>query len=73
MDKSTFGVQVVAGENDDPGFIRLVNLLIAGVVNRYSPLQLWIIHIDNWFDLKWLRFSGYGLVASNIPLDATTQ
>ena len=62
-------VQVIAGESDDPGFIGLVNSLITGVINRYSPQQLWIIHIDNWFDHKWLRFSGIGAVASDIPID----
>ena len=28
-----------------------------------------IIQIDNWFDQKWLGFSGYGLATSGIPLD----
>jgi hypothetical protein len=62
-------MQVVAGATDDPGFVDSVNALIAGLINRYSPQQLWIIHIDNWFDHKWLRFSGMGAVASNIPID----
>lgn len=61
--------QVVVGETDDPYFIQLANSLVAGLVAHFKPETLWIIQIDNWFDHKWLKFSGYGLVASNIPMD----
>ena len=31
------------------------------------PQELWIIQIDNWFDHKWLRFSGIGSVHFKFP------
>lgn len=62
-------IQMSAGETDDPGFIKALNSIVSELVADHTPEQLWVIQIDNWFDHKWLRFSGYGLIASNIPLD----
>jgi hypothetical protein len=61
--------QIVAGETDDPSFIELLNSLVDGLLADLSPERFWIIQIDNWFDHKWLRFSGNGAIASTIPLD----
>jgi len=62
-------IQVSAGETDDPGFIEALNSIVSELVAVHAPEQFWIIQIDNWFDHKWLGFSGYGLIASDIPLD----
>lgn len=56
--------QVAVGETDDPGFIAVLNSLVQGLISNRAPEELWIIQIDNWFDHKWLRFSGMGGVAS---------
>jgi hypothetical protein len=61
--------QVAAGKTDDPGFIAVLNSLVNGLISNRAPEELWIIQIDNWFDHKWLGFSGMGAVASNIPID----
>jgi hypothetical protein len=50
--------EVIAGKTDDPGFIELLNALVRGLTSRHAPEQLWIVQIDNWFDHKWLGFSG---------------
>ena len=55
--------------SDDPGFILLLNAVVTNTVASHQPSNVWLIRIDNWFDHKWLKFSGYGLVASNVPLD----
>jgi hypothetical protein len=47
---------------DDPAFLAIVDRLIANLVRRNRPDEVHLIHIDNWFDRKWLRFSGYGIV-----------
>ena len=62
-------IQMSAGETDDPGFIEAVNSIVSELITYNAPEQFWVIQIDNWFDHKWLGFSGYGLIASNIPLD----
>ncbi|MHC4526015.1 MAG: hypothetical protein ACYSU8_10860 [Planctomycetota bacterium] len=43
---------------DDPGFIRLINKIINSVILKLNVTQVTIVQIDNWFDHKWLRFSG---------------
>jgi hypothetical protein len=60
-------IQVAAGETDDPQFITLLNSLVHGLLKAATPQELWIIQIDNWFDHKWLRFSGIGTVDFKFP------
>jgi hypothetical protein len=60
--------QVISGITDDNDFIELLNSMVRGLVAQQAPDQLWIVQIDNWFDHKWLRFSGHGAAASNIPV-----
>jgi hypothetical protein len=60
-------VKIEVGETDDPYFIALLDSLVSGLVKRETPEGLWIIQIDNWFDHKWLRFSGIGTVDFRFP------
>lgn len=53
---------VTVGKADDPEFIELLNAVVRGLVASHAPEQLWIVQIDNWFDHRWLRFSGIGNV-----------
>ena len=62
-------IQVPAGETDDRGFLEAVNAIVSELIADHAADQFWILRVDNWFDHKWLGFSGYGLIASNIPLD----
>lgn len=55
-------MKIEVGETDDPYFIALLDSLVSGLLKREAPEGLWIIQIDNWFDHKWLRFSGIGAV-----------
>lgn len=60
-------MKIEVGETDDPYFIALLDSLVSGLVKRKTPEGLWIIQIDNWFDHKWLRFSGIGTVDFQFP------
>lgn len=60
-------MKIEVGETDDPYFIALLDSLVSGLVKRETPEGLWIIQIDNWFDHKWLRFSGIGTVDFRFP------
>lgn len=62
-------IAIPSGLTDDNDFMSIFNRLLNGLVGRMSPEELWIIQIDNWFDQKWLRFSGMGATASNFPMD----
>jgi len=57
--------EIKPGETDDPYFIERLNLLVSGLMSRSTPEEVWVIQIDNWFDHKWLKFSGIGKV--NFP------
>lgn len=54
-------------EKDDPEFIVVVDRVIHGILTRAKPHDLYIIAVDNWFDHKWLRFSGIGVVPFEFP------
>jgi hypothetical protein len=60
-------VKVPVGETDDPYFIALLNSLASGLAKNERADGIWIIQIDNWFDHKWLRFSGIGSVHFRFP------
>lgn len=64
---------IPSGLTDDNDFIELLNSILARLLEQWAPEKLWVIQIDNWFDHKWLRFSGNGAVASNIPMDSFTS
>jgi hypothetical protein len=60
-------ISIPSGLTDDNDFVFLVNALLNALLVQQSPEQLWVIQIDNWFDHKWLRYSGSGSVASPFP------
>lgn len=66
-DNSFMSIQIAAGETDDPQFVTLLNSLVRGLIEEAKPQEVWIIQIDNWFDHKWLRFSGIGTVDFRFP------
>jgi hypothetical protein len=54
-------------ETDDPDLIDLFNLLVAGLLTRNCPEEFYLVEIDNWFDHKWLGYSGNGAAKSPFP------
>jgi hypothetical protein len=63
-DKTKIGIQ--PDVDDAPGFIAKVEGLASGIVGRYQPTSLILIKINNWFSMKWLRFSGKTLGAAGV-------
>ncbi len=55
--------ETFAEPDDDPSFLACVDRIIAGLVERHTPEEIYLIRIANWFDHKWLRFSGIGRAA----------
>jgi hypothetical protein len=56
---------VNAQDGDDRQFLGIVERIIEAVPEDIR--DLWIIRVDNWFDHKWLRFSGKGRVPFEAP------
>ncbi len=65
-------VAISSGLTDDNDFIDLLNSLLNGLLVQQAPEQLWVVQIDNWFDHKWLRYSGNGSTGSKFPVDWTS-
>lgn len=55
-------MEILANPNDDPEFVELVKHAISGCIGGEFPNTIIVIKIDNWFDHKWLGFSGRGRV-----------
>jgi hypothetical protein len=66
-------ISIPSGLTDDNDFVDLLNALLNALLAQQTPEQLWVIQIDNWFDHKWLRYSGSGSVASKFPVDWTSS
>jgi hypothetical protein len=49
---------LIKKENDNPNFIRNAEQIIVNRINLWKPNELFINRIDNWFDEKWMEFSG---------------
>jgi hypothetical protein len=66
-------MEILSKQNDDPEFVELVKRVIAGCIGDSFPNTIIVIQIDNWFDYKWLGFSGKGRVGFpfvvNLDLD----
>lgn len=54
-------------KNDDLEFVRILKSIVEGVLGEAEPDELFVVAIDNWFDHKWLKFSGIGVVPFEFP------
>jgi hypothetical protein len=59
--------------SDDPDFIALINRIAVKLFEQNGIDEVFIIEIKNWFDHKWLKFSGIGRVPFNDPRDSHPQ
>lgn len=59
-------------ENDNLNYILNVENIIQNRINLWKPNEIYITRIDNWFDEKWLNFSGTLLSALSIWKGETT-
>jgi len=53
-------------QNDDPEFAALIKRIVGGVLLQNKPRELYVVEIKNWFDQKWLGFSGKGCITAQI-------
>ncbi len=55
-------MEILTKTNDDPQFVESISRIISGLIKGSFPEEIFVVQIDNWFDLKWLNFSGIGRV-----------
>ncbi len=58
---------------DDPTFIELVKRIVTCSYHQGDYEEVFIIEIKNWFDHKWLKFSGIGRVRFEFSRDGHQQ
>jgi hypothetical protein len=51
--------------SDDVPYLELICRILTGVASALRVDEVFIIGVDNWFDMKWRNFSGIGRVAFN--------
>ncbi len=51
-------MEFILEHHDDPDFVRLVQDVVAGAAHRHRPTEVLVVHIDNWFGDRWVRFAG---------------
>ena len=59
-------MEILIQDDDSKDFIAEVEHCTNGILRAYSPSELILIKIDNWFGPKWLRFSGKTLGALGV-------
>lgn len=55
-------MKILTKAYDDPQFVELVSRTISGLASEKCPEKVFVVRIENWFDQKWLNFSGVGRV-----------
>jgi hypothetical protein len=55
--------QTTLEPQDDPAFLAVIDRIVGALTVRIQPQDVRLVHIDNWFGPKWLRYSGKGVVA----------
>jgi hypothetical protein len=59
-------MKIRAEIDDAPEFIEKVEALANGILRHHVPPELVLIKINNWFSVRWLRFSGKTLGAVGV-------
>ena len=49
-------------EGDSFEFIEIVNAIISNIVFQYSIKEVVLVKVKNWFDHKWLNYSGKSVI-----------
>ncbi len=50
-------IELKAAESDDPQFVGMVSQIFNGAMDCYKPNEIYVVHLDNWFDHKWGAFA----------------
>ena len=59
-------------DNDDSRFIDLARRLLDAAITSDQPAEVYVVRIDQWFDAKWLKFSGKVLGALGVHHNPVT-
>ena len=60
-------VEFIPCEHDDIGFLSLVQRIVNGAIITLNAREIYLVHVDNWFDWKWLGWRSRKGQELNIP------
>lgn len=49
-------IELIPAEHDDAAFLSLAQRIMNGAVAALEIRDVFLVHVDNWFDHKWLRW-----------------
>tara|TARA_R110002073_G_scaffold220418_3_gene380625 strand:+ start:24 stop:611 length:588 start_codon:yes stop_codon:yes gene_type:complete len=49
---------LIEKQSDNPDFILNCEKIILNRIEQWNPTDIFVIRIDNWFDEKWMEYSG---------------
>ena len=49
-------IELVPAEHDDVAFLALAQRIVNGAIAALAIRDVFLVHIDSWFDHKWLRW-----------------
>jgi hypothetical protein len=52
--RSNTMIELDPTENDDAGFLTLAQRIVNGAIAILQAREVYLVHVDNWFDHKWL-------------------
>jgi hypothetical protein len=47
-------IELVPADNDDAAFLSLAQRIVNGAIAELHVREVYLVHVDNWFDHKWL-------------------
>lgn len=51
-------INIKKTENDDYDFIIQLQILSNEIINNFKTNEVYLFRVDNWFDKKWINFTG---------------
>ncbi|MFI5453949.1 MAG: hypothetical protein ACHRXM_00700 [Isosphaerales bacterium] len=53
-------IELLPSEYDDLAFLELAQQIVNGALAALQVHEVYLVHVDNWFDFKWLGFWSRG-------------
>jgi hypothetical protein len=60
-------IELIRSEHDDVAFLSLVQRIVNGAIVSLQALEVYLVHVDNWFDWKWLGWRSRSGQELNVP------
>ena len=53
-------IEFIPIEGDDAAFLALAQRIVSGAIATLDVAEVYLVHVDNWFDFKWLGWWSRG-------------